>query len=93
MITFFIGLTLGTCFGFLIGAIMTDAKFADERVEREQEEAADRPRYEAETETSPLTLFMQKSWRSASYREALSMTPLQRAAANSESFKPKRLLP
>lgn len=46
-----------------------------------------------ETETSPLTLFMQKSWRSASYREALSMTPLQRAAANSESFKPKRLLP
>ena len=44
MITFFIGLTLG----FLIGAIMTDAKFADERVEREQEEAADRPRYEAD---------------------------------------------
>lgn len=46
-----------------------------------------------ETETSPLTLFMQKSWRSASHREALSMTPLQRAAANSESFKPKGLLP
>ena len=44
-----------------------------------------------ETETSPLTLFMQKSWRSASHREALSMTPLQRAAANSESFKPKRI--
>ena len=45
MITFFIGLTLGTSFGFLIGAIMTDAKFADERVEGEQEEAADRLRY------------------------------------------------
>ena len=48
MITFFIGLTLGTSFGFLIGAIMTDAKFADERVEGEQEEAADRLRYEAD---------------------------------------------
>ena len=62
MITFFIGLTLGTSFGFLIGAIMTDAKFADERVEREQEEAADRPRYEADRDRdfAPYTIYAEE---------------------------------
>ena len=34
MLTFFIGLMLGTSFGFLIGAMMTHAKFADERIRK-----------------------------------------------------------
>ena len=32
MLNIFVGLTLGTSFGFLLGAIMTHAKYADERI-------------------------------------------------------------
>jgi hypothetical protein len=51
MFTFYIGLMLGTSFGFLIGAMMTRAKYADERMEREQEGAADRNMKQVERET------------------------------------------
>ena len=51
MFTFYIGLMLGTSFGFLIGAMMTHAKYADERMEREQEDAADRNMNEVQRET------------------------------------------
>ena len=50
MVIFFIGLALGTSFGFLIGAIMTHAKFADERMERE-EWAGDRSMKQVESKT------------------------------------------
>ena len=50
MLTFFIGLMLGTSFGFLIGAMMTHAKFADERI-REQEDGADRDMKQVERDT------------------------------------------
>ena len=32
MLNFFIGLMLGTPFGFVLGAMMTHAKYADERI-------------------------------------------------------------
>ncbi len=51
MFTFYIGLMLGTSFGFLIGAMMTRAKYADERMEREQEDSADRHMKQVERET------------------------------------------
>ena len=51
MFTFYIGLMLGTSFGFLIGAMVTHAKYADERMEREQEDAADRNMKEVQRET------------------------------------------
>ena len=50
MLTFFIGLMFGTSFGFLIGAMMTHAKFADERI-REQEDGADRDMKQVERDT------------------------------------------
>ena len=50
MLTFFVGLMLGTSFGFLIGAMMTHAKFADERM-REQEDGADRDMKQVERDT------------------------------------------
>ncbi len=50
MLTFLIGLMLGTSFGFLIGAMMTHAKFADERI-REQEDGADRDMKQVERDT------------------------------------------
>ena len=50
MLTFFVGLMLGTSFGFLIGAMMTHAKFADERI-REQEDGADRDMKQVERDT------------------------------------------
>jgi hypothetical protein len=51
MFAFFVGLIFGASFGFLIGAMMTLAKCADDRIEREKEDAADRNMMRVEHET------------------------------------------
>ena len=51
MFNFLTGLMVGTSFGFLIGAMMTHAKVADERMELEQEVIADVRMKQVERET------------------------------------------